>query len=332
MAIHVMTTVWLHSHGDIAVKTALSKAPVIEGMIEVLFGSKNDEILELTISMLADFLTRNEKNGHIILNADPELDIFTKLFKSSSLFLKAATLLYLVKPKAKHLISTEWVPLVLRMLEFGDQMQTLFDVLCSPRSRGCILLARPTTYRHYVALNLNKESVISLVLEKNIDYNNHAFALLTELLCLQRTSVTKFLNELMNEWSSLNTMQILLIYLQKAQPEQRPMIATTIFQLNLLKDPLKCSIYREEAIEAITAALESHTNEKVQEKLARTLLILGGRFSHTGGPTTENWLLKEAGFDDSLRESQCTIIEGLRLYKACFYQFRPSTLLKYLKT
>lgn len=139
----------------------------------------------------------------------------------------------------------------------------------------------------------------------------------------------------MNGWNSLNTMQILLIYLQKAQPEQCPMIATIILQLDLLVilyilsrlslnilqdcgvlrkilikltvllqgDPLKCSIYREEAIEAITAALESHANEKVQEQLARTLLILGGRFSHTGGPTTENWLLKEAGFDESLRGS-----------------------------
>lgn len=150
--------------------------------------------------------------------------------------------------------------------------------------------------------------------------------------------VTKFLNGLMNGWSSLNTMQILLIYLQKAQPEQCPMIATIILQLDLLVilyilicltclslnklrnlgvlrkilikltvllqgDPLKCSIYREEAIEAITAALESHANEKVQEQLARTLLILGGRFSHSGGPTTENWLLKEAGFDESLRGS-----------------------------
>lgn len=354
MAIHVMTSAWLHSHGDIAVETALSKAPVIEGMIEVLFGSNNDEILELTISMLADFVTRKEMNGQIILNADPELDIFTKLFKSSSLFLKAATLLYLVKPKAKHLISTEWVPLVLRVLEFGDQMQTLFDVRCSPQEAAYYLLDQLLTgfdedknwenarqvvalgglsllakrmeigeasekskagaliccciradgsCRHYLANNLNKESVLSLVLEKNIDYNNHAFALLTELLCLQRTKVTKFLHGLMNGWSCLNTMQILLIYLQKAQPEQCPMIATIMLQLDLLGDPLKCSVYREEAIEAITAALESHANEKVQEQLARTLLILGGRFSHTGGPTMENWLLKEAGFDESLRGS-----------------------------
>ncbi|KAL8107567.1 hypothetical protein AgCh_024110 [Apium graveolens] len=285
MAIHVMTTAWLHSHGDVAVETALSKAPVIEGMIEVLFGSNNDEVLELTISMLADFVTRKEMNGQTILNADPELDIFTKLFKSTSLFLKAATLLYLVKPKAKHLISTEWVPLVLRVLEFGDQMQTLFDVRCNPQEAAYYLLDQLLTgfdedrnwenarqvvvlgglsllakrmeigdiserskagaiiccciradgsCRHYLANNLNKESVLSLILEKNMEYNNHAFALLTELLCLQRATVTKFLHGLMNGWSSLNTMQILLIYLQKAQPEQCPMIATIILQLDLL--------------------------------------------------------------------------------------------------
>ncbi|KAL1834438.1 putative E3 ubiquitin-protein ligase LIN isoform X2 [Daucus carota subsp. sativus] len=354
MAIHVMTTAWLHSHGDVAVETALSKPSVIEGMIEVLFGSNNDEILELTISMLADFVTRTEMNGQIILRADPELDIFIKLLKSSSLFLKAAALLYLVKPKAKHLTSTEWVPLVLRVLEFGDQVQTLFNVRCCPQEAAyylldqlftgfdedknwdnarqvvtlgglsllakrmeigdasekskagvliCCCIRAAGSCKHYLAEYLNKEAVLSLVVEKNTDYNNHAFSLLTELLCLQRTKVTKFLNGLMNGWSRLNTMQILLISLQKAQPEQCPVIAIIMLQLDLLGDPLKCSIYREEAVEAITATLESHTNEKVQEQLARTLLILGGRFSHTGESTTENWLLKEAGFDESLRGS-----------------------------
>lgn len=69
-------------------------------------------------------------------------------------------------------------------------------------------------------------------------------------------------------------------------------------------DPLKCSVYRDEAVEAITAALDCHIcNEKVQEQSARALLILGGRFSYTGVPTAEKQLLKEAGFDDSSGDS-----------------------------
>lgn len=69
-------------------------------------------------------------------------------------------------------------------------------------------------------------------------------------------------------------------------------------------DPLKCSVYRQEAVEAITAALDCQVcSELVQEQSARALLMLGGRFSYTGEATTEKWLLKEAGFDENSDDS-----------------------------
>ena len=66
-------------------------------------------------------------------------------------------------------------------------------------------------------------------------------------------------------------------------------------------DPLKSSVYREESIEAITEALDSRIcNENVQKEAAKALLILGGRYGYTGTPEVEKWILKEAGFDESL--------------------------------
>lgn len=63
-------------------------------------------------------------------------------------------------------------------------------------------------------------------------------------------------------------------------------------------DSSQCSIYREEAVEAIISALEcdSH-NQTVQEQSSRALLLLGGRFSYTGEASSETWLLKQAGLD-----------------------------------
>lgn len=122
---------WLNSHGDPATEADLSKKSIIEGMLEVLFASNNDEVLELAISILAEIVSRNDSIRQNILNFDPQLKIFVKLLRNSSLFLKAGVLLYLVKPKAKQMISTEWVPLVLRLVEFGDSLQTLFTVTCN---------------------------------------------------------------------------------------------------------------------------------------------------------------------------------------------------------
>lgn len=130
MAIRVMAKAWLD---DPSIEKTLSKPIVIEGMLEVLFSSDNEEILELVIALLTEFVTRNESNGKIIANFDPQLEGFMNLMRNSSLFLKAASLLHLVKPKAQQMTSTEWIPLVLRVLEFGDQTQTLFSVHCSPQ-------------------------------------------------------------------------------------------------------------------------------------------------------------------------------------------------------
>ncbi|XP_021295050.1 putative E3 ubiquitin-protein ligase LIN-1 isoform X2 [Herrania umbratica] len=356
IAIRVMTKAWLESHADPAIETALAKAPVIEGILEVLFASSDDEILELAISILAEFVARNEVNRQIILNSDPQLEIFLRLLRNSSLFLKAAVLLYLLKPKAKQMISTEWVPLVLRVLEFGEQLQTLFTVRRSPQVAafyfldqlltgfnedrnlenatqvvslgGLSLLIRnfeigsvlernnaalivsyciraDGSCRNYLADKLNKASLIELIVVNRNGSNGTVVALLAELLCLnRRTQITKFLNDLMNGWGGLNSMHILLACLQRVLPEERPLVAAILLQLDLLGDPLRCSVYREEAVEAIIEALDCEKcNEKIQEHSARALMMLGGRFSCMGEATTENWLLQQAGFHEKLEDS-----------------------------
>lgn len=60
-----------------------------------------------------------------------------------------------------------------------------------------------------------------------------------------------------------------------------------------------CSLYREEALEAIIAALDCQlVGENIQEQVARSLLMLGGRFLLTGEPVTEQWLLQKLGFPE----------------------------------
>lgn len=69
-------------------------------------------------------------------------------------------------------------------------------------------------------------------------------------------------------------------------------------------DHMKCSVYKEEAVDAIIATLDCEVqNEKVQEQSARALLLLGGRFTNNGEASTELWLLKQAGFDENFENS-----------------------------
>ncbi|KAL5840598.1 hypothetical protein ACOSQ4_013206 [Xanthoceras sorbifolium] len=369
IAIRIIAQAWLNSHSDPATEAELSKASLIEGMLEVLFASNDDEILELTTSILAETVSRNELIRQIILTSDPQLEIFIRLLRSSSLFPKAAVLLYLLKPKAKQMISTEWVPLVLRVLEFGDSLQTLFTVSFSAQSAAFYLLdqlvngfdedknlenAREVvslgglgllvgridkgekddrnkaasiilcciradeSCKNYLAESLNKASILELIVVENHKYSNGcAIFLLTELLCLtRRTQVMKFLDGLNCGWGGFNTMHILLVYLQKAPPEEQPLVAAILLQLDLLGDPLKSSIYREEAVERIIEALDCQKcNEEVQEQSARALMMLGGHFSSTEDATRRKWMLKKAGLhensDDSFYSKATTVVDQI---------------------
>ncbi|XP_051128946.1 putative E3 ubiquitin-protein ligase LIN-1 isoform X2 [Andrographis paniculata] len=355
LAIRALSEAWLESHGDCRIESALSQAKVIQGIMEVLYVSHDDEILELAVSILAELANKSKKNKKCILNSDPKLDVLLRLLKSSSLFLKAAILLYLVKPRGKQMVSMDWIPLVLRVLEFGDQLQTLFSVRCSPHDAayyflhqlltgfdedrntanarqiislgGLSLLVRRMDYgdasekgkaasvlnyciradgscRHYLVKNLKKDAILSLlVLGKQSNSHGDALLLLTELLCLnKRNQRMEFLAGLRKGWDCLNTMHIFLLLLQKASPEDRPIVAVILLLLELVGDPPKhSSVFIEEAMDAIVKALACCVlDEKVQEQSARALLILGGQFSYTGEPEVEKWLLRKAHSDEYL--------------------------------
>ncbi|KAJ8758818.1 hypothetical protein K2173_000539 [Erythroxylum novogranatense] len=353
IAVNVIAKVWLDSPSDSVTEGALSKAPVISGIVKVLVASKDDEILELSICILAELVSKIDACRLILLHADPQLEAFIRLLKTSSLFLKAAILLYLLKPQAKQMISSEWIPLVLRILEFGDRLQTLFTVRCTPQKAAMYFLDRLLTgfdedrnlenasqlvflgglsllsrnfevgyprernkiamlmccciqaeesSRNYLADNLNKHHLLELtVLWIQKKSRGYALTLLAELLCLTRTRTTEFLRELNTGWGGLSTLHIFVVYLQKASPEERPLVAAILLQLDLLGDAFRSSMYREEAVEEIIAALDHEaSNSEVQEQTAKALLMLGGCCPSAGGSKAEEWLLQHTAFHEML--------------------------------
>lgn len=92
-------------------------------------------------------------------------------------------------------------------------------------------------------------------------------------------------------------MHSLLIYLQTALPDQCPVVAGLLLQLDLLAEPRKMSIYREEAVDILIMCLKNSDYPDSQIAAAETLLALQGRFSYSGKPLIREFLLKRAGLD-----------------------------------
>ncbi|EOY32442.1 hypothetical protein QUC31_019409 [Theobroma cacao] len=194
----------------------------------------------------------------------------------------------------KHLISLGGLPFLIQRFESGNlEEKTRVAALLS-----CCIEA-DSSCRYHIARDINKQCLVELICSKQDKSRGNAVLLLTELICLsRRKDVPLLLSELKNE-EIVNTMHALHVYLQSSPPVQRPLVATLLLNIDHLVEPRKYSLYRQEALDVITEALDnSLIDEEVREKCCRALLILGGRFSLSGKLLTEGWILKLAGFND----------------------------------
>ncbi|XXG48025.1 hypothetical protein AAC387_Pa02g2572 [Persea americana] len=124
---------------------------------------------------------------------------------------------------------------------------------------------------------------------------------LSELVKLNRRTFNEQLLHIIKDEGGFSTMHTLLIYLQTALQDQCPVIAGLLLQLDLLAEPRKMSMYREEAVDALISCLRKSDFPGTQIAAAETIMALQGRFSSSGKPLSRAFLLKRAGFNRSFR-------------------------------
>ncbi|KAJ7541822.1 hypothetical protein O6H91_10G078400 [Diphasiastrum complanatum] len=150
------------------------------------------------------------------------------------------------------------------------------------------------------------EANIALVLELlhcgNSTARLVAISFLSELVHQSRRIANSKILKTIKEEGMLSSMHVLLAYLQLAPLEQRPLTASLLLQLDLLEEPQKRSMYRDEAMEALIESLTNKESVVTQVIAAESLVALLGRFSTCGKPSTEEWLLKIADLGDNSNE------------------------------
>ncbi|GMI97475.1 hypothetical protein HRI_003416800 [Hibiscus trionum] len=194
----------------------------------------------------------------------------------------------------KHLISLGGLPFLIQRFKSGNMEE---NVRIAALLSCCI--EADSLCRYHIARDINKQCLFELVCSKQVNSRTNAVLLLTELICLsRRKDVPLLLSDLQNE-EITNVMHAIHDHLQNSPPVQKPLVATLLLSIDLQVDPKKYGLYRQQAVDAITEALDSSLiDDEVREKCCRALLILGGRFSLSGKLLTEDWILKVAGFND----------------------------------
>ncbi|CAL5440744.1 unnamed protein product [Camellia sinensis] len=123
----------------------------------------------------------------------------------------------------------------------------------------------------------------------------------SELVKLNRTTFNEQILHIIKDEGTYSTMHTLLMYLQTALQDQCPIVAGLLLQLDNLEEPRKMSIYREEAIDTLISCLRNSDFPATQIAAAETILALQGRFSSSGKPIAQIFLLKRAGLDKSYK-------------------------------
>ncbi|XP_072956580.1 uncharacterized protein [Typha angustifolia] len=193
---------------------------------------------------------------------------------------------------ARHLVALGGLDFLLCRFELGNLEEKVHIVelmLCCIRADGCC--------RNYLSAKLNSSCILELLHSKQVGARINTVLLLIELLCLKRmTTLSLFLKGFHTE-AITSTMHVLLVYLQSSGIEERALAAILLLHFDLMVEPSKCSIYREEAISSICLALNFCLSDKnIVPNSRKALLMLGGHYSFSGNLLIEIWMLQQAGY------------------------------------
>ncbi|XP_024985435.1 putative E3 ubiquitin-protein ligase LIN-1 [Cynara cardunculus var. scolymus] len=190
---------------------------------------------------------------------------------------------------ALSIISADAVPILVMCLDKVDIRQSVLFILlcCIHADKSC---------RNLIANRIDLCLVLELFHAGNENLRGMCIDFLSELVQLNRRTLCNQILQIIKDEGAFSTMHTLLIYLQNAPMEQQPVVASLLLQLDILVEPRKMSIYREEAIETLIDALLKKDFPNLQLMALDALSTLSGHLSSSGKSYTEAWLLNLAGF------------------------------------
>ncbi|KAG0477879.1 hypothetical protein HPP92_012598 [Vanilla planifolia] len=193
---------------------------------------------------------------------------------------------------ALSVISANGLPALIKCLDQVEGRGSVISILvsCMHADKCC---------RNLVARRAELAPVLELFHAGNDHTRSVCIDFFSHIVCLKRRTFCNQILRTIKEEGAYSTMHSFLVYLQMAPIEQQPAVASLLLQLDLLVEPRKTSIYRDEAIDSIIEALKRKDFPLCQIIALDTLSSLSGRLNASGESQTESWLLKIAGVDQS---------------------------------
>ncbi|PQQ13082.1 putative E3 ubiquitin-protein ligase LIN [Prunus yedoensis var. nudiflora] len=341
---------WQEANVEWDIQSLLTKPPVINGFVEVLFNSVDSSVLSAAVFLLSELGSRDNAVIQTLTRVDSDVECIATSFNKG--LKEAVVLIYLLRHSIPNLIELDMVDSLLMVIRKEDN--DLLNMCLKPRTAAVVLLGLilggsgegiASSIVNTVVSEKALERIISSLESESVEERIAAVGILlrcmqqdgkcrntiadkaelapvldsfmgandrerfeivhffSELVKLNRRTFNEQILHIIKDEGPLSTMHTLLIYLQTALQDQCPIVAGLLLQLDLLAEPRKMSIYREEAIDVLISCLRNVEFPTAQIAAAETIMSLQGRFTTSGKPLTRAFLLKRAGLDKSYKSS-----------------------------
>lgn len=151
MAVLQIEQFWKEVILGVDIQSMLSKPPIINRFMEILFNSVDPQVLQATVFLLAEMGSRDNAVIQTLTQVDSDVECIMALFKKG--LTEAVVLIYLLKPSSTTL--AEMAILESLITVFDKKEEDLLKMCIKPKSAAVLLLAQ--------ILESNEERIASSV-------------------------------------------------------------------------------------------------------------------------------------------------------------------------
>lgn len=139
----------------------LSKPPVINGFVEILFNSVDPRAVGVVVFLLCELGWRDESVVNTLTQVDSDVDCIVALFKKG--LIEAVVLIYLLRPSGINLLEMEMVESLLEVILRSDNEVDQKRMCIDPKTASVLLLGR-------IVVSCEEEGAVSAVASKVVSW------------------------------------------------------------------------------------------------------------------------------------------------------------------
>lgn len=156
---------WQEANTGIEMQSLLSKPPVINGFVEILFNSVDPRVLGATVLLLSDLGSRDDTVIQTLTRVDSDVECIVALFKKG--LLEAVVLIYLLKPSSISLVEMEMVDSLTEILS-SIKNSEFPKMFMKPEKASVILLGQILRSSDDASISESVRTILSTKAIENI--------------------------------------------------------------------------------------------------------------------------------------------------------------------